>query len=100
MRHRTATTNYSSWLKLVKKTNPKTGRKHYSVIVNGYQYIGVIGGLDRAGMNQLYVAWADHFDPARNRGSKGSLSWKFSNKTDAEQLITLALLRWGDRYVA
>ena len=100
MRHRTATTKYGNWVKLVKKTNPKTGRKHYSVIVNLYDYVGgwmIAGSLDPSDIRK---AWRDHFDPIGNRGSKTGLSWKFSNRTEAEQLITMALLKWGERYVA
>ena len=97
MRHRTTTTKYG-WLKLVKKTNPKTGRKHYSVIADAYQYSGWISGqVTRDRLTNLHDAWRDHFDPGSNRGIKGGLSWKFSNKEQAEQLITMALLKWGER---
>ena len=93
MRHRTRTDAYG-WLKLVKKTNPRTGRKHYSVIADPYLYIG-------AGFTifpELHTAWRQHFDPAGNRGMKGTLSWKFSNKEQAEHLIAVALLKWGNRW--
>ena len=99
MRHRTTSTVYGNWLKLVKKTNPKTGRKHYSVIIDAFGYVGWAraGSIDLEG---LHSAWRNHFDPAHNRGQKAGLSWKFSNKAEAEQLITIALLKWGERYVA
>ena len=98
MRHRTTTKTYGPWLKLVKKTNPKTGRRHYSVIADAYQYSGWISGqVTRERLTDLHEAWRDHFDPNRNRGMKLALSWKFSNKTEAEQLITVALLKWGER---
>lgn len=100
MRHRTKTETYGSWLKLVKKTNPKTGRRHYSVIADTYHYVGVVGGITNEGLKSLHYDWREHFDPAGNRGMKTGLSWKFSNKQEAEQLITLALLKWGERYVA
>jgi hypothetical protein len=41
-----------------------------------------------------------HFDPAGNRGMKGALTWKYTNREQAEQLITMALLRWGHSHVA
>ena len=99
MRHRTTSTVYGTWLKLVKKTNPKTGRKHYSVTANLYDYVGwaQAGSIDTT---VIHRAWQDHFDPNHNRGPKAGFSWKFSNKQEAEQLITLALLRWGERHVA
>ena len=104
MRHRTQTKTYGHWLKLIKKTNPKTGRKHYSVIADPYYYVNPppswghsITNLD---LTQLHKEWRLHFDPAGNRGMKTGLSWKFSNREEAEQLITMALLKWGERYVA
>lgn len=93
MRHRTKTQQYSTWLKLVKKTNPKTGRKHYSVIADPFIYVGSITIVPG-----LHSALRAHFDPGGNRGMKGALSWKFSNKEQAEQLITLALMKWGNRW--
>lgn len=99
MRHRTKTNSYA-WLKLVKKTNPKTGRRHYSVIADAYAYYGSYPGLLCDAITNNQQAWRDHFDPAGNRGMKSGLSWKFSNREDAEQLITLALLKWGERHVA
>lgn len=103
MRHRTSTTVYGQWIKLVKKTNPKTGRKHYSVVADPYAYVrsptryGVSYPIAPSDMNQTL---RQHFDPAGNRGAKHGLSWKFKTKEEAEQLITLALLKWGERYVA
>ena len=102
MRHRTKTNSYG-WIKLVKKTNPKTGRKHYSVIVDPYAYVRSptqYGVSYATAPSDLSRAWRLHFDPAGNRGAKYSLSWKFSNRVEAEQLITLALLKWGERHVA
>ena len=104
MRHRTQTKTYGHWLKLVKKTNPKTGRRHYSVIADPYYYVNPpphwgtnIADLD---LFNFRNGLRTHFDPAGNRGMKGALSWKFSNREEAEQLITMALLKWGERYVA
>ena len=99
MRHRTKTNSYA-WLKLVKKTNPKTGRRHYSVIADAYAYYGSYPGIVRDALMDRQQAWRDHFDPGGNRGMKTGLSWKFTNREQAEQLITLALLKWGERYVA
>lgn len=103
MRHRTRTQTYGEWLKLVKKTNPRTGRKHYSIIADPYQYLAVPGqyGLMFSKTpSDMLQAWRDHFDPAGNRGMKTGLSWKFTNKEDAERLIVMALLKWGTKYVA
>ena len=96
MRHRTRTEAYGTWLKIVKKTNPKTGRRHYSVIADPFVY------FDGYSLNFDYPTWQnavrDHFDPARNRGMKSGLSWKFSNKEQAEHLIAIALLKWGNKW--
>ena len=100
MRHRSSTTNYSGWIKLVKKTNPKTGRKHYSVILDAYGYYGSYPKMTSAQYAIARDDWRAHFDPGGNRGMKTALSFKFSNKQEAEKLITMALLKWGERYVA
>lgn len=100
MRHRSSTTVYGQWIKLVKKTNPKTGRKHYSVVADGYLYMKQTFPASGKSITDLYTAWRAHFDPSGNRGAKHGLSWKFSTKEQAEQLITLALLKWGTSYVA
>ena len=99
MRHRSSTTVYGQWIKLVKKTNPKTGRKHYSVIADVYEYTNKYSCGFEVQID-LRVSLHKHFDPAGNRGMRTGLSWKFGNKEQAEQLITLALLKWGERYVA
>ena len=99
MRHRSRTQLYGQWLKLVKKTNPKTGRKHYSVIASPYHYV-MPGLIAKGDLDNLQHDLRAHFDPAGNRGQKAGYSWKFSNKQEAEQLITMALLKWGEHYVA
>lgn len=98
MRHRTKTDVHGNWIKLVKKSNPKTGRKHYSVILDPYIYAGGFFPQSKEVYHLLRQSWRDHFDPAGNRGMKTGLSWKFTNKEQAEKLITMALLKWGDRY--
>lgn len=100
MRHRSNSEQYGRWIKLVKKTNPKTGRKHYSVIVDPYEYTSGYINTSRTNYENMAEAWRNHFDPTRTRGMKTGLSWKFTNKEQAVQLITMALLKWGDRYVA
>lgn len=99
MRHRSSTASYG-WIKLVKKTNPKTGRKHYSVILDAYRYYGSYPGLTGLNLKEVQKSWRTHFDPAGNRGMKTGLSFKFVNREQAEQLITLALLKWGTSHVA
>ena len=100
MRHKSKTQLYGQWLKLVKKTNPKTGRRHYTVIADPYHYVNEMGRIISMDLTNWRDELRAHFDPAGNRGMKGALSWKFSNREDAEQLITMALLKWGERYVA
>ena len=85
MRHRSKTQTYGAWLKLVKKTNPKTGRRHYTVVADPYYYVNSVGMILSADLKQLRDDLREHFDPAGNRGMKGALSWKFSNREQAEQ---------------
>ena len=100
MRHRSKTQTYGAWLKLVKKTNPKTGRRHYTVVADPYHYVNEFGRIISMDLTHWHGELRAHFDPAGNRGPKSSLSWKFSNRDEADKLITMALLKWGDRYVA
>lgn len=100
MRHRTKTDSYGSWIKLVKKTNPKTGRRHYSVILDAYGYYGSYPNMTSAQYATARDDWRAHFDPGNNRGMKTALSFKFGSKQEAEQLIIMALLKWGERHVA
>lgn len=100
MRHRTTSISYGSWITLVKKTNPKTGRRHYSVIADPYIYCGRYTTLTHSQMLDWRESLRSHFDPAGNRGMKGALTWKYTNREQAEQLITMALLRWGHSHVA
>lgn len=39
--------------------------------------------------------YRSHFDPAGNRRSTSGHKWKFKNRKDAEQLMTLALIKWS-----
>ena len=100
MRHRSSTTVYGQWIKLVKKTNPKTGRRHYSVIIDPYALLGAYPGLTGPELKDVCSNIRQHFDPGHNRGMKTGLSFKFVNREQAEQLITLALLKWGAGHVA
>lgn len=102
MRHKNQTKICSNWVKLVKKTNPKTGRFHYTVTVEPHKYFThegrILANIDS--YTDYVNAWHKHFDPMGCRGSKFSHNWKFRSRAEAEQLITMALLKWGERYVA
>ena len=88
MRHRKRRVIEGSWFNLNSVTSPTTGRKHYEISVNAYRLLG------RMPMGEL-EAMRDHFDPVGNRGSKFSTKWKYRDKATAEQLITMAILKWG-----
>jgi len=87
MRHRKRRVLEGSWFNLNSVTSPATGRKHYVVSANAYRL------LKLEGMNIDDVR--DHFDPHHNRGSKHSTSWKFRSREQAEQLLTMAILKFG-----
>jgi hypothetical protein len=70
------------------------------VIADAYAYYGSYPGIRGHALMDKHQDWRDHFDPGGNRGMKTGLSWKFTNREQAEQLITLALLKWGERHVA
>jgi hypothetical protein len=88
MRHKTKTIIESKWLKLVSSTNPTTGRKHYIV---------KLVSLPRTGLPySVQGEIRTLFDPGKNRGSATGNSWKFRNRDEAEKLVTMALLTWGE----
>jgi hypothetical protein len=88
MRHKTKTIIGSKWLKLLSSANTTTGRKHYIV---------KMVGSPRASVGTSIVAeMRTLFDPGKNRGSANGYSWKFRSRDEAEKLVTMALLTWGE----
>jgi len=87
MRHRKKRVVEGSWFNLNSVTSPTTGRKHYVISVNAYRL------LKLEGMNIDDVR--NHFDPFHNRGSKLGTSWKYRDRNTAEQLLTMAILKFG-----
>ena len=87
MRHRKRRVIEGRWFNLNSVTSPTTGRKHYEISVNFYRLPAEM----RAAFGNIRL----HFDPAGNRGAKFGTKWKYTNRAQAEQLITMALLKWG-----
>ena len=87
MRHRKRRVIEGSWFNLNSVTSPTTGRKHYEISVNAHR----LSGMTNYTLDDMRL----HFDPAGNRGGRWSTKWKYNNRETAEQLITLALLKWG-----
>ena len=90
MRHRKRRVLEGSWFNLNSVTSPTTGRKHYEISVNNYRLL-TRHGAHSGDLEDM----RKHFDPAGNRGGRWSTKWKYTNRETAEQLITLALLKWG-----
>ena len=96
MRHRKRRVIEGSWFNLNSVTSPTTGRKHYEISVNNYRLLYPAGAHsgDLEDMRK-------HFDLAGNRvaidnrGGRWSTKWKYTNRETAEQLITMAILKWG-----
>lgn len=88
MRHRKRRVIEGSWFNLNSVTSPTTGRKHYEISVNAYR-------LANGRTEPVLDAMRLHFDPAGNRGQKFGTKWKYTNRETAEQLITMAILKWG-----
>ena len=93
MRHRTKTLQKVDWVTLIKSVNPKTGRFHYIVQVDVYLFnrITPIAGSAANRVDSL----REHFDPHHTRGGRWTTKWKYRNRAEAEQLITMALLKFG-----
>lgn len=67
---------------LLVNTNQKTGKKNYTIKCRSW------GGAGEAIRALL--------DPHNNRSVRGGHSWKFKSKVEAEQLFTMAILKWSD----
>lgn len=87
MRHRTQTLIEASWVMLQSSTNPKTGRKHYTIRLLRLP----VTGQPYSPISEI----RELFDPGRNRGSAIGTTWKYQRRSTAEQLITMAILTWG-----
>jgi hypothetical protein len=90
MRHRKRRVIEGSWFNLNSVTGPTTGRKHYEISVNGYRLASTPGWT-----NTSMAEMRAHFDPYSSRGAKLGTKWKYRDKATAEQLLTMALLKWG-----
>lgn len=82
MRHCIKTLQKGKWFVLTQSTNPKTERKVYTIRVEPC----IIWFASLADVRE-------HFDPGHNRGS--SKSWKYKDRKVAEQLLMMAILKWG-----
>lgn len=92
MRHRTKTKLYGKWLKLVTRVDPRTGRKAYVVIAEHWRYANLTSSMISDGVVQQIH---EHFKPNRPFNFSSDNSWKYRTKKEAEQLITMALVKWG-----
>jgi hypothetical protein len=88
MRARSKVVVKTSWLTLTRYKSRTTDRVCYAVKANLWSMPGY-----NAGNAELTLQVADHFNPGKNRGT--GLSWKFSNRQEAEHLITIAIMKWG-----
>jgi hypothetical protein len=86
MRHRKRRVIEGSWFNLNSVTSPTTGRKHYEISVNAWR----LSGKTNYSLTDIRL----HFDPYSNRGAKLGTKWKYSNRETAEQLLTLAILKF------
>ena len=87
MRHRKRRVLEASWFNLNSVTSPATGRKHYEISVNTLR----LSGKTNYSLDDIRT----YFDPAGNRGKKFGTKWKYRTKQQAEQLITMAILKFG-----
>lgn len=86
MRHRKRRIIEGSWFRLNSVTSPTTGRKHYEISVNAWRLSGRT--------NYSLADIRQHFDPYGNRGAKQGTKWKFGNRDTAEELLTMAILKF------
>lgn len=73
--------------KLVRRR--KKDRLWYEVEFNSY------APRYTADEHNLYEQVRDFFDPLRNKGGRWGTHWKYSNRKDAEQMYTIAVLKFS-----
>lgn len=98
MRHRTNTLVQGTWFKLGKLTNPETQRVSYFIQVDPYTmgwYKQVGNGFGSEEFTIELDKVRDHFDPGHNRGGRWATKWKYKSRETAEQLLTIAILKFG-----
>lgn len=61
---------------------------------NRMRYLISVDQLDPRISNLRSSEIADLLDPHNNRGSRWGWTWRYRSRTQAEQLLTLAVLRW------
>jgi len=66
---------------LLENKNQKTGKIIYTIKCRAWSGAG--------------EAMKNLFDPHNNRSVRGGNAWKFKSKFEAEQLFTMAILKWG-----
>jgi len=90
MRARTKTLFENNSFLLIQHSHPKKDSKYFTIRAKHYSV------KDRGHFNSDHMEeLRDHFDPAKNRGSERGYTWKFKNRKEAEQLITIALIKWS-----
>ena len=87
MRHRKRRVIEGSLFNLNSVTSPTTGRKHYEISINAWR----LSGKTNYSLDDMRA----HFDPFGNRGAKLGTKWKYTNRDTAEQLLTIAILKFG-----
>ena len=88
MRHRKRRVIEGGWFNLNSVTSPTTGRKHYEISVNAWR----LSGKTNYSLDDI----RNYFDPFGNRGAKFGTKWKFRDRNTAEQMITMAILKFGE----
>jgi len=86
MRHRTKTLVEGKYHSLVRSVHPKTKRASFTL-----RFSPSLSGMSQADQTEL----RDHFDPGRNRGSATGWTWRYKSRAEAEQLLAIAILKWG-----
>lgn len=69
----------------LKQTNQKDKSHYYTIKVIAWRIDG------KNVINEMRL----HFDPGCNRGSSYGSTWKYKNRKVAEQLLTMAIMKWG-----
>lgn len=97
MRARSKELFYNDKFKFTQYSHPKTGKKYYTIVAFpwGFPTDRQSGFPSVSNEKSIQPMLREHFDLNKNRGAAKGYKWTYSSKAEAEQLLTMALLKWG-----
>jgi hypothetical protein len=100
MKHKTKVLKQGKWWTLSKRISTLTNRTSYIIQVDGYKISGDFTSWNifptrPTAFSMQLDELRELFGPGRNIGGKHNTKWKFGNLKQAEELLRIAILKFG-----